>query len=97
MVRSDEVRRVLKKQPFEPLQFCLTDGRAIIVKHPDQATVSERVLFVGLTKVKRTGPLSTPASGEEIAKDWIIVDLLHIATIEPANGAGHGRSKRKRR
>ena len=87
---------MLKKQPFEPILLALTDGRSVLIRHPDQATVSERVMFVGLAKIRRTGPLATPRSGEEIAKDWLLIDLLHIATIEPANGAGNGRARRKR-
>lgn len=96
MIRSDEIRRILRKQPFEPIQLALTDGRSVLIRHPDQATVSERVMFVGLAKIKRTGPLATPRSGDEIAKDWLLIDLLHIATIEPTNGGGNRRSSRRR-
>jgi len=51
-------------------------------------------MFVGLAKIKRTGPLATPRSGDEIAKDWMLIDLLHMATIEPANGS---RPQQRRR
>jgi hypothetical protein len=56
-----------------------------------------------LARTKRGGEkLFSPADGETIAKDWMMVDLLHIIGAEPAdpprNGEGQrrGRSKRGR-
>ncbi len=87
---------MFKEEPFEPIRLGLTDGRSVLIRHPDQVVLAERHLLVGLAKVERSRPMATPASGETIARDWLIVNLLHIATVEPVNGA-NGRGRRKRR
>jgi hypothetical protein len=73
----------------------LSDGRSILVRHPDQVVVAERHVLVGLAKINRSRPLATP-NGDEIAEDWLIINVVHIATIEPANGAS-SRPRRRRR
>ena len=95
-MRPTELRKLLKTEPFEPIRLGLSDGRAVTIRHPDQAVVAERHLLVGLATIERSGPLATPRSGQAIARDWLIVNLLHIATVEPADGSSP-RSKRKPR
>jgi hypothetical protein len=46
--------------------------------------------------VEASAPLTTPASTEAVAKDWLIVNLLHVLTIEPADGNGQRAKKRRR-
>jgi len=98
MMRPDEIRKLLRVDRFEPLRIGLSDGRCILVRHPDQVVVAERHLLVGLAKLERSKPLATPRSGEAIAKDWMIINLLQITAIEPINGAnGRPRSQRRRK
>lgn len=40
------VRKALQAQPFQPFTFRLTDGRALVVKHPDYVAVSRRAVLV---------------------------------------------------
>ena len=47
--------------------------------------------LVGLATIERSGPLATPRSGDAIARDWLIVNLLHIATVDPIDGARPSR------
>ena len=95
VMRSTELRRLLKKEPFAPLRVCLSDARCVLIRHPDQAVVSERVLFVGVTKVEQSRPSMTPARSETIAKDWLMINLLQISTVEPINGNGRARQRRR--
>ena len=96
-MRANEMRRLLRAQPFKPIRVGLSDGRSIIVRHPDQAVVSEHKLIVGLAKVERSRPLATPRSGDTIAKDWIMVDLLHIVSAEPEDGRTAKRTGKRRK
>jgi len=90
MIRPDDIRKLLQVERFEALRIGLTDGRSILVRHPDQVVVAERHLSVGLAKMERSEPLATPRNGEAIAKDWMIINLLQITATELVNGATRG-------
>jgi hypothetical protein len=97
-MQADEVRVLLKARPFEPIEIGLSDGRKVRIRHPDQAAVSQRKLFVGLAKIHRAGRLVSPADGDEIATDWILIDVIHIVSAEPVNGdrpTGRRRARRR--
>lgn len=96
MLRPSQIRQMLKETPFVPLRVCLSDGRSVVIRHPDQAVVSESMLFVGVTKVERSKPSLSPRSSEEIAKDWVLVNLLHVATVEPVNGRVRPRPRKSK-
>ena len=93
-MRPNDLKKLLKSEPFEPIMLALSDGRSVTIRHPNQAVVSERHVLVGLASIERSGPLRTPSTGKAIARDWIIVNLLHIASIEPAGA--NGRKPRRR-
>jgi len=99
MKQPNEFRKLLKADKFVPLQTGLSDGRCVLLRHPDQVFVAERHLLVGLAKLERSKPLATPASGDRVVKDWMIINLLQITGIEPINGtngkARNGRSREK--
>ena len=96
-MRSQEFRKLLRSEPFEPLRIGLSDGRCVIVRHPDQVVVADRHILVGLAKLERSKPLATPTSGDAIAKDWLISNLLQVTTIELDNGFnGKPRSRKGR-
>ena len=99
MMRPEEIKRLLKASPFEPVRVALADGRSVLIRHPDQVVVADRHLLVGLAKIERSRPMATPTKGEAIAKDWLILNLLTITAIEPegtANGRPKGNQKRKK-
>lgn len=95
-MRGADIRKLLKKEPFEPIRLGLSDGRSVLIRHPDQAVVSERHVYVGLARVQRSRPLATPQSGDTLAPDWLLVNLMHIATVEPADNQ-RPKTARKRR
>jgi hypothetical protein len=90
---AEDLRKLLKAEPFEPLCIGLSDGRAVHVFHPDQVVVSQRHVYVGLARIARSAPLATPRRPGAIAKDWLWVNILHVATVEQLNG-GRVRGQR---
>lgn len=97
-MRPEEFRKLLRAEPFEPVRIGLSDGRSIVVRHPDQVVLAERHLLVGLAKLERSRPLLTPSSGDAIAKDWVIINLFQITAVESSNGAnGHTRRATRRK
>ena len=95
-MRASEFQRVLRTQPFEPLRVHLSDGRSIVIRHPDQVVVSERYLYIGLGG-RRNGEPATPAQRDTITSDFVWVNLMQVTTVEPA-GTRNGKSaKRSRR
>jgi hypothetical protein len=36
MMRPDEIKKLLKVDRFVPLRIALTDGRSVLVGHPDR-------------------------------------------------------------
>ena len=95
-MRPTDLKKLLRTEPFEPICLGLTDGRSVLMRHPDQVVVSERHVYAGLAKIGRSGPMTTPRSGESLARDWILANLLHITSAEPANGSPQ-KPKRKPR
>jgi len=93
----EELEKLLKKRPFAPLEMGLTDERSVIVRHPDQAVLTRRNVLFGLAHIEgRRKRLQTPAHGERFVADWMIVDLLHIVSAEPANGRPRGKIRQPR-
>ena len=97
MMVSSDMKKLLRARPFTPIRLGLSDGRSIVIRHPDQVVVAERHLLVGLARLERSKPLATPSSGEAVARDWLIVNLLHVLTVEPENGAAERPKRRSRR
>lgn len=82
-MRLSELKAVLGKQPFEPFRIRLSNGDEYVIRHPEFALLTKTSVFVGL-----------PSRREGIPDHAVQVDLLHVVTIEPANGTR--RSPRKK-
>ncbi len=86
----DDLQAVLRERLFSPIQVGLTDGRTILVWHPDQVMLTRRKAVFGLTQVLNgRRRLRTPDNGERVVKDWLMIDLLHVVSAEPV--ADHRR------
>ena len=96
-MHATDIRKLLKTEPFEPIRLGLSDGRAVLIRHPDQVVVSQRHLYVGLARVQRSKPMATPRSGDTFAPDWLLVNLVHITSIEPADGNRANRTGKPRK
>ncbi len=84
---GENLKAVVRKTPFEPIEIGLSDGRIVPVRHPDQVVISRRHVIFGLAQVRRPrGRVSTPADGDAVAKDWMLVGLFNVVSAEPARG-----------
>jgi hypothetical protein len=86
MHRPQDIQQLLRKEPFEQIMVALSDGRSVLIRHPHQAVVSERHLYVGLAKITSSGPLKSPKQGEDVAPEWILVNLVQLTTIRLSDG-----------
>jgi|CXWL01.1.fsa_nt_gi hypothetical protein len=81
----DEIRKYVRKQPFEPFRVFISDGSHYDVLHHDFMIVSPRVVEIGVAKDAKAFP------------DRIIsCDPLHITRIAPINGAKRTNGRKKR-
>lgn len=42
----NSIRTALRKQPFQPFDLCLADGRRVSVKHPEFVAMNQRIVIV---------------------------------------------------
>jgi hypothetical protein len=73
-MRPEDVLVELRRQPFVPLLFRLSNGREYTVRHPDLVLVGRSSLNIG-----------TPAPDlpPGVYDHYEIVSLLHVAQIVP--------------
>jgi hypothetical protein len=97
-MNARDLRKLLRAEPFEPVRLGLSDGRSVLIRHSHQVVVSDRHVYVGLAKLKRSAPLATPRRADAPPKDWLWINILHVVSVEPANGRGNaGRRPATRR
>jgi hypothetical protein len=72
----EELRDVLKRQPFEPFRLMLSDGGSHEIRHPDLFWVGQGTAYVGLT--------GDP--GQTFFERSVRVDLFHVVRVEPLEG-----------
>jgi len=72
-VAPEELREVLRTQPFQPFRLVMTDGKAYEIRHPDLMMVGRRSAIVGLTG----------QPGRTFYERTVQVDLLHVIRLEP--------------
>ncbi len=73
-MRPNDVKAQLKRQPFVPLLFRLSNGRECVVRHPELVMVGRSSINIG-----------TPAADlpPGVYDTYEIVSLLHLAQIVP--------------
>ncbi|MGL4514041.1 MAG: hypothetical protein ACRCT8_13200 [Lacipirellulaceae bacterium] len=65
---------IMAETPFQPLVLRLSDGRSHVVRHPEQAIISNRVVYV-----------VTPREGDpRIAENVAHVSIEQIVEVAPA-------------
>ena len=75
---AEELRDVLKQQPFEPFRLVMSDGEGFDVRHPDLLLIGQRSAMVGLTG----------QPGQIFYERVVKVDLRHVIRLEPLESAG---------
>ncbi|MFO7902884.1 MAG: hypothetical protein ACQESR_22080 [Planctomycetota bacterium] len=71
-MRADEVRDLLRKQPFQPFRVRLSTGQGYEIRHPEFAALTRASLFVG-----------APTEKGRLPDRMIQCDLLHVTALEP--------------
>ncbi|MGZ3301130.1 MAG: hypothetical protein ACXWO3_09635 [Isosphaeraceae bacterium] len=78
----EDLRDLLRKQPFEPFRLVMTDGVGLDIRHSDLLWVGRRIAMVGLTG----------EPGQTFFERAVQVDLLHVIRIEPLQPAPQSQS-----
>ena len=74
MLRTEDLQRLLRQQPFQPFRLTLSNGKTFEVRHPELAVVGRTTLFIGVP----APDLPAPAFD-----DFNLVSLLHINDVQP--------------
>jgi len=72
----EQLRQLLRRQPFMPIRLFMTDGTTYDIRHPEMAFVTRSTVEVGSEK--------EPGSG--IAEKVVYCSLVHIVRVEDVDG-----------
>jgi hypothetical protein len=71
-MRPDDIRSLLRHEPFQPFRLVMTDGTDYEIRHPEVVSLSRSTLHLVLSS-------DTPAlRGERV----VIAALLHVIRVE---------------
>ena len=73
-MRPDDIRRMLRRRPFEPFRLCLLDGTVYDIRHPDQILVERSVLVIAAAAT------NLPVA---LAEREVLIALLNVSRLEP--------------
>jgi len=74
-MRADEIRKHVRRSPFQPFRICLSNGKCYDVRHPEMIYVTRNEVVV-----------ATKLGGDEVIEQSAYCDPIHINNIEPING-----------
>jgi hypothetical protein len=77
-MRPEEIRTLLRRQPFTPFRIYVSDGGVFEVKHPEMAMLTQREILVAV-------PQGNDAA--QIPSGHQIIALLHVTRLEPINAS----------
>lgn len=80
----EQLRQLLRRQPFVAIRLFMSDGTTYDVKHPEMAFVTRSTVEVGTEK----------ETGSGIAEKVVYCSLGHIVRVEDVDGraaAAHAR------
>lgn len=85
-MRSEDISKHLRKQPFQPMQVFSSDGSTFKIPHPDLMIAGRTEVVIGIVR-----------RGRNLAERFAYVDPLHIVRMEPLNGTPkNGRRSRRK-
>jgi len=67
-MNPDEIRELLRRDPFEPFCIRLTSGDAYVVRDPQSVALGQRRLFIAFPE----------GDGDR----WTFIAYLHVAALE---------------
>ncbi len=96
LVERDDLQAILREQPFDPIEVCLTAGRTVVVRHPDQVMLTRRKAVFGLAHVQDDRMrLMTAKTEDRRVTDTLTVDLPRVVSAERADGSKRAKPKRR--
>jgi len=75
-MRPEELRKLLRRQPFAPIRLYFTDGTSYDVKHPEMAFLTRSTVEIGMEEKHGSG----------IADEVVYCSLIHIVRVENLDG-----------
>ncbi len=75
-MRPEELRTLLRRQPFVPIRIHFTDGTAYEVRHPEMAMLTRSTIEIGVEEKQGSG----------IADSVVYCSLVQIVRVEDFNG-----------
>lgn len=76
-MRPEELRDIIREQPFRPFRIFVSDGSAYDVRHPELIMVTRRSINIALPT----------ANGNDVPDAYVRCDPVHITRIEPIRDA----------
>jgi hypothetical protein len=73
-MRAEDLRRVIRQQPFQRFRIHLTDGTVYEIRHPDMAMVTPSTVLIGV---------ASPGQPGDAIEHVEMVSLLHVVRVEP--------------
>ncbi len=67
----NQILEHFRREPFEPLRICLSDGSSYEVRHPEMALITRREIAVAV-----------PSDKSPLPERMVYCDPLHITRIE---------------
>ena len=77
---ADEIRELLRREPFEPFRFHLTSGSTFDIRDPNAVALGQRRVFIAFPDADRQA----------------FFPYLHIAAVETLGNGHAARRKRRR-
>ena len=71
-MRAEELRALLRRQPFIPLRIHLSDGTTYDVKHPEMAFLTRSTVEIGIEEREGSG----------VADQVMYCSLVHVVRVE---------------
>ncbi|MEZ6085019.1 MAG: hypothetical protein R3E58_14045 [Phycisphaerae bacterium] len=93
-MQAGEINKLLKVRPFESFRMRMTDGSSVVIRHPEQALVTARRMFIALPSKQSTREPATLKT-DKPADDWMVLDPIHVVSIEP-NGDHKPKTRSKK-
>jgi hypothetical protein len=76
-MRAEELARLIRRQPFQPIRLHLTTGQTYDIRHPEFIIVQRQCAEVGLDPDLKTGVVDRVE----------YISLLHVVRIENIESA----------
>jgi hypothetical protein len=78
-MKAEEIKELLRREPFEPFRILLTSGDAYNITDPNSVALGLRRLFIAFTHADR----------------WAACPYLHVAAVESLGNGRARRRKRR--